>query len=589
MPRYHPPIRDILFSLDELHDYSAHLASQDAGDMTFADARIIIEAVGKFAAEILAPLNRVGDQNPAKVVNGRVETPPGFKEAYHQFVEAGWPLLSQPEAYGGMPAPYSLKQVVSEFLQTANHAWGMYAALSDGAIKTLLKSAGEELIETYVPPLVSGEWLATMCLTEPQAGSDLNLVKTRAVANEDGSYNITGNKIFISSGDHDFTGNIVHLVLARLPGAPEGTRGISLFLVPKRLVDDGDKLNDVSCVSVEHKMGLKGSATCQMAFENAKGWLVGAPNRGLQAMFIFINKSRLGVAQQAQGHTQANFQVALEYARERLQGRALHPLSDPDKAADPLILQPDIQRMLMIQKAFAEGGRALIHLCAKWVDLADSRDSEVAAAADKKVALLIPIAKGFLSEVASESTDLAIQVLGGHGYVSEWGIEQRVRDVRVTRIYEGTTGIQAQDLLIRKILGDGGASFGGLLAEMVDAVDTLAKLPDLKALAEALRRGIAVLQSMVDRYLSAGKDNLLKLQAEAVDFLMVTGYVTLGWLWLQSAAVAVDKLSSDDITEADFYREKLHAADFYMKKILPRIYAMEKMAEYTFDEVMPIA
>jgi alkylation response protein AidB-like acyl-CoA dehydrogenase len=569
---YKAPLRDTLFSLEDVNEFAAHYASLSEGErFDFADLRLLLPELGRFASEILAPLNSQGDTEGARCVNGQVTSPKGFVGAYQQYVDGGWPTLAQAEEYGGMPLPYSAKIAASEFLQTANQSWCMYTALNDGAIKCLSLFGSPELVTRFVPKLVSGEYLGTMCLTEPQCGSDLNLLKSKAEPTDSGSYRISGTKIFISSGDHDFTDNIVHLVLARLPDAPEGTRGISLFAVPKRLLREDGSLgdsNNVSCVSVEHKMGLKGSATCVMAFDGAEGWLIGEPNRGLQNMFVFINKSRLSVGQQAQGQIEASYQTALEYAHERIAGRAPKGVFNPDMPADALIHQPDIRRMLMSQKAVSEGGRALIHWCAKCVDLVDFGSAEQAAQAERLLGLLIPITKGCLSELATEMTDYGVQVLGGHGYVSEWGLEQRVRDVRVTRIYEGTTGIQGMDLLARKILGRDRSVFEQLTQEMVDAC----QLPggdQTKALATKLEVAVLEWRAIVEWLAGEAGKNPELLPAVAVDFLMLSGYVTLGYMWLKSARAAEARLT-EGVSEDDFYLAKLETAKFYFAKLLPR-------------------
>ncbi|MDB5969977.1 MAG: hypothetical protein JWQ90_2427 [Hydrocarboniphaga sp.] len=565
MHNYRAPIRDVLFSLNELHRYPEHYAALNAG-VGGDEMSLILGEIGKFAERTLAPINAGGDAG-ARWTDGAVSAPEGFKDAYRQYVDAGWPRLGHDEKHGGQTVPYSLKQAASEFLQSANHAWCMYAALNDGAIKTLTHHARPEQVEAFVPRLVSGEWIGTMCLTEPQCGSDLNLVNTRAQAIGDGRYRISGTKIFISSGEQDLSENIVHLVLARLPDAPKGTRGISLFVVPKRKLDSAER-NGVSCISIEHKMGIKGSATCVMAFDEAEGWLVGEPNRGLNCMFVYINKSRLGVAQQSQGHAEASFQATLAYARDRLQGRAPGGAISPDKAADPLIAQPDIRRMLFTQKAIAEGGRSLVHLCAKWVDLADAPDAAVRRQAEHRLALLIPIAKGALSELASEATDLGVQVLGGHGYMQEWGVEQRVRDVRVARIYEGTTGIQGSDLLGRKVLGAERETLDEFAREILQAC-RLPSRPELLALQLRLQPAVEMWLAVSDELAAGSPADPSLVGAAAVDYLMLSGYVVLGYVWLQSASVAASALAAGT-QEEGFYRAKLQTARFYFDKLLPR-------------------
>jgi alkylation response protein AidB-like acyl-CoA dehydrogenase len=569
MQNYRAPLRDVLFSLNELHDYPAHYQTLALAEgLGIEDAPMVLGEMGRFAEQVLLPLNASGDREGAHWDGQAVTAPAGFREAYHQYVEAGWPRLGYPEEQAGQPAPYSLKLAGSEFLQSANGAWCMYATLNDGAVKTLQSFAGQEQVDAFVPKLISGEWTGTMCLTEPQCGSDLNLVRTRAEPVGDGRYRIHGTKIFISSGEHDWTDNIVHLVLARLPDAPPGTRGISLFVVPKRLPDaDGvpGEMNRVRCIAIEDKMGLKGSATCAMAFDGAEGWLVGPPNRGLNCMFVYINKSRLGVGLQGVAQAEAAFQGSLDYAQTRLQGRAPEGRHQP---ADPLVAHPDIRRMLLTQRAIAEGGRALVHLCAKWIDVADGGSAAQREEAEQRLALLTPIAKGLLSELASEVTDLAIQILGGHGYIKESGLEQRVRDVRITRIYEGTTGIQGMDLLGRKVLGPQRAVFDRFVAEILAFCES--GLPaELAPLQQRLRQDVAMWRDLTDELARRAPADPLLVGAVGVDYLMLSGYVTLGYLWLRSAAVAAQKLAAE-CGEQAFYRAKLQTARFYFDKLLPR-------------------
>jgi alkylation response protein AidB-like acyl-CoA dehydrogenase len=556
MHSYKAPLRDLRFLMDEVLDFPAHYAALPSGPQ-FGSEEVdaVLQAVAKFAEDVLAPLNVPGDGEGAHFEAGNVRAPRGFADAYRQYVDAGWPRLGNPAEHGGETAPYSLKLVVSEFMQAANQSWCMYALLNDGAIKTLMSFADRALIERFVPKLVSGEWLATMCLTEPQCGSDLNLVRCRAEPRGDGSYAITGTKIFISSGEQDFSENIVHLVLARLPAAAAGTRGISLFVVPKRLHDS--QLNSVRCLSIEHKMGLKASATCVMAFEGAQGWLVGEPGRGLNAMFVFINKSRLGTAQQAHAQAEAVFQSALAYAHERRAGRS------PDgRGPVALVAHPDIRRMLLTQKAIAEGGRALVLYCAKWADRGD----------EPRLAFLTPIAKGVLSEWASEAADLGIQILGGHGYMKEWGIEQRVRDVRITRIYEGTTGIQAMDLLGRKLPGPGRAELIEFTNEIVECCKRAATVPVLQAMSTSLMSGVRLWLDVSSFAEERSQSDPDFVGAVAVDYLLLSGYVSVGYMLVMSADAAHSRLERTT-GDQSFYRAKLHTVQFYFDKLLPRIYA----------------
>ncbi|HEY6644401.1 acyl-CoA dehydrogenase C-terminal domain-containing protein [Povalibacter sp.] len=571
MTSYHPPLRDLQFCLDELLDYPAHYATLSlAADLGREDVGFILGEVAKFSQEVLAPLYVSGDTEGAHCDNGRVTSPHGFADAYRRYVDGGWPRLGNLPEHGGQPAPYSLKVAASEFMQTANHAWCMYALLNDGAIRTLMSFASPALVKAFVPKLVSGEWMSTMCLTEPQCGSDLNLVRCKAEATADGSYRITG-KIFISSGEQDFSQNIVHLVLARLQDVPVGTRGISLFVVPKRkLLTDGTAgdANAMRCLSIEHKMGLKASATCVMAFDAAEGWLVGEPNRGLNAMFVYINKSRLGTAQQGQAHAEGAYQTCLAYARERRAGRAPSGrVSDRD--ADPLLVHPDIRRMLLTQKAIAEGGRTLVLYCAQWVDRADGDDPVQRETAERYLALLTPIAKGAVSEWGSEACDLGIQILGGHGYMKEWGVEQRVRDVRITRIYEGTTGIQALDLLGRKILGPQRETLQAFTQEILDFCAGATSNGPLRVMTAALNDAVARWRAATNRIEQQSGD-ANHVPAVAVDYLMLAGYVTVAWLWARAAEVALRKLSASP-DEREFYAAKVQTAQFWFERILPRI------------------
>lgn len=571
MQTYKAPLRDVRFCVHEVFDFVSHYRELKS-ELGAEEVDAVVQAIATFAEDVLAPLNHSGDEEGAHFEAGRVRSPRGFADAYQEYVEAGWPRLGNPTEHGGEAAPYSLKLCVSEFMQAANHAWCMYALLNDGAIKTLLGFADAELIERFVPKLVSGEWMGTMCLTEPHCGSDLSQVRCRAEPRAEGSYSISGTKIFISSGEQDFSENIVHLVLARLPDAAPGTRGISLFAVPKRVPDTHGApgvQNSVRCLSIENKMGLKASATCVMAFEEAQGWLVGEPGRGLNAMFVFINKSRLGTAQQAQAHAEGAFQTSLAYAQQRLAGRALQAAENAGPAA--LIVHPDIRRMLLIQKSISEGGRAFVLYCAKWVDLADSPDAHVRARAEQRLALLTPIAKGALSEWATEATDLGIQVLGGHGYMKEWGLEQRVRDVRITRIYEGTTGIQGIDLLGRKLLGPLREEFAGFTDEILALAVRVERQRSWQGFAAGLVGGVNLWREITEVVAEQSRSDAASVGAAAVDYLMLAGYVCVGYVLALSALVAQEQLDAGS-AESAFYRAKIQTAQFYFDKLLPRIH-----------------
>lgn len=566
MSSYRPPIEDVLFSLTQLHDFGSHYQALGSDGMDLDQMRLLIEAASQFASRCLNPCYAAGDTQGAQWRDGEVLLPDGFESAYRQYVEAGWPQLGHDEAWGGHPCPYSARLVVNEFFQAANQAWAMVPTLSEGAIKTLASHAGAEQKALFLPKLVSGEWTATMCLTEPQAGSDLGLIRSRATPLGDGLYRINGDKIFISNGDHALTDNIVHLVLARLPEAPPGTRGISLFLVPKRRVlADGSlaERNGVHCTGLEHKMGLRGSATCALRFEDAEGWLVGSPHRGLQGMFLFINKSRLGVAQQAQGQAEAAYQIALRYAKTRLQGRNPCGARRPELAADALIDHADIRRMLLTQQVIAEGGRALVHLCAKWIDVADYGEASQRLAAERRLGLLTPITKGVLSELGCEAIDLGLQVLGGHGYAREWTLEQRLRDVRITRIYEGTTGVQAQDLLARKVLG----TEREVLQDFASEILEFTHREPLRA--DKLRAAVLEWLAVSDELAQRQHEDAELISSVAIDYLMLSGYVCLAYVWALAESAARNQFRGGQAA-ASFYQGKCDAARFYFARILPR-------------------
>lgn len=574
MPQYKAPLRDMRFVLNELLDYQGHYQTIPGGEETTEDVvDAILEEAAKFCENVLSPLNEVGDREGCQWDNGTVTTPTGFKDAYDQYVDSGWPSLPHKEEWGGQELPESLATPISEMTSTSNWAWSMYPQLSHGAMNTLSEHGTKQQKERYLTKLVSGEWTGTMCLTESHCGTDLGLLRTRAEPNSDGSYSITGSKIFISAGEHDMAENIVHIVLARLPDAPAGTKGISLFIVPRNSVNDDGSVGDhnaVSCGSIEHKMGIHGNATCVLNFDGARGYLIGEPNRGLNCMFTFMNSARLGTAMQGLAHSELAFQGSLDYARERLQMRSLSGPKNPDGAADPIIVHPDVRRMLLTQKAFAEGGRMLLYYAAKLLDVADrSKDEAASKFADAKLAFLTPIAKAFLTETGFESANLGLQVFGGHGYIREWGMEQNVRDSRISMLYEGTTGIQALDLLGRKVLGTQGESLKQFIGEVGAFCQANASNSDMADFVAPLSGKLGEWGELTQVIGEKAMKNPDEVGAASVDYLMYSGYIVLAWFWAQAAVVATEKVAADN-DDTGFYAAKLSTARFYFARILPR-------------------
>jgi len=576
MPEYKAPLRDIKFVADELLEMPAHYANLPAfAEVATPDmVDAIITEGAKFCENVIAPLNAVGDQEGCtRHDDCSVTTPTGFKAAYEQFVEAGWPSMTHDEKFGGQGLPESLGIVMSEMVGTANWSWGMYPGLSHGAMNTITRWGTEEQKETYLHKLVSGEWTGTMCLTEPACGSDLGILKTKAEPNADGSYSISGTKIFISAGEHDMSGNIVHIVLARLPGAPEGTKGISLFIVPKFLVNDDNSVGDrntVTCGSIEHKMGIHGNSTCVMNFDLAKGWLIGPENKGLNCMFTFMNTARIGTALQGVAAAEGSFQGALTYAKDRLAMRSLTGPKAPDKVADPIIVHPDVRKMLLTQKAFAEGGRALLYLTSQQNDIVHHGNSEEEKkAADEMLGFLTPIAKAFLTEAGLESANHGVQVYGGHGFIAEWGMEQIVRDTRISTLYEGTTGIQALDLLGRKVLMSQGQSLKNFTKLVHGFCKEEAENEELAPLVAKLTEMNKEWGDLTMKIGMSAMKNRDEVGSASVDYLMYSGYVTLAFLWAKMAKVAQTALANGT-DEEDFYKAKLTTARFYFARILPR-------------------
>lgn len=572
MFRYQTPLRDMQFVLHELLGANAAIAAMDrpiCWDRDTTDQAI--EAVGRFAQGELAPLNASGDEQGCRVEGDAVKTPTGFAAAYRLFVDAGWPALACDEEYGGQGAPAIVYSAMLEALYGANAGWTMYFGTARGAYECLRAHASPQQKAYYLPQVVSGRWTTTMCLTEAHCGSDLGLLRTRAAPQADGSYRITGSKLFISGGDQDFTENIVHLVLARLPGAPPGVRGISLFVVPKHLPEGSGlafEKNGMVATAVEHKMGLRGSATCAMNFADSIGWMVGQPNEGLRNMFVMINSSRVGVAVQAVGLAQAAYCSALSYARERLQMRAAGGPKRPDLPADPIIEHADVRRMLLAQKAHVEAGRMLVYWLSLLLDQeAFDRDEATRREAADFIELLTPVAKAFLTENAFVVASHAIQIHGGHGYVRDHGVEQIARDVRIAQIYEGTNGIQARDLLARKVLADGGAKLDAFLNRVRRdmAGGGIAGLPE--GYAEPLLRICDELRQLSSQIGDALSTNPDEIGAAGLDFLRALGHITCAWLFARAAGLAARRLAEG--TQDPFYAAKLATARFYFARLLP--------------------
>lgn len=591
MPSYQAPIRDMRFVMDEMLDYPAHYARLPGGDEASPDVvSAILEEGARFAREVLLPINQSGDAEGCLLEGGEVKAPSGFKEAYQQYVEGGWPSLAADPEYGGQGLPPSLAMMLSEMICATNLAWGMYPGLSHGAADALRHHGTDEQKATYLAKLVEGVWTGTMCLTESHCGTDLGLIKTRAMPTDGDAYAITGTKIFISAGDHNLAENIVHLVLAKLPDAPEGSKGISLFVVPKFLPDAQGNVgerNGVTCGSLEHKMGIHGNATCVMNFDGATGYLVGPPNKGLACMFTMMNAARLGVGIQGLGLIEASFQNSLSYARDRLQMRGLSGKQAPEKPADPIIVHPDVRRMLLTQKAFAEGGRMLVLYVAQMLDVVEHGEpGEERDHAETLLGLLTPIVKAFLTEVSFESTNEGVQIYGGHGFIKEWGMEQLVRDARITRLYEGTTGIQALDLLGRKVLMSQGQSLKVFTKEIHKFCKAEAENPDLKEFIEPLAKlniewgeltmGVGM-RAMQDRE---------EVGAASVDYLMYSGYVTLAYLFARAVKQASASLGGDDKA---FYTAKMNTARFYYQRLMPRTKAHAQMIQAGAASLMAIS
>jgi alkylation response protein AidB-like acyl-CoA dehydrogenase len=577
MQTYTAPLRDMRFVMHELHDSASLARLPGLAEITPDLLNTILDEAAKFITGVLLPINATGDAEGCHYEDGVVRTPKGFKEAYKAFVEGGWGSLNADPAYGGQGLPESVSKLVEEMICACNLAFGLYPGLSHGAYLALKSHGSPRLKDLYLPKLVDGTWTGTMCLTESHCGTDLGLLRTKAIPQQDGSYRVSGSKIFISSGEHDLAENIIHLVLARLPDAPPGVKGISLFVVPKFLPNPDGTVgarNGVRCAGIEHKMGIKGSATAQLNLDQATGWLVGEPHKGMRAMFVMMNSERLSVGTQGLGIGEVSYQSAVAYAKERLQGRSLAGAKHPGKPADPIIVHPDVRRMLMTMRAYVEGCRAL----GCWVANALDRMERSADAAEREeaadfIALLTPVVKALFTELGFEAANMGVQIYGGHGYIVDHGVEQFVRDSRITWIYEGTNGVQALDLVGRKLPANMGRSLRRFFHPVFEFIEAHSEDPKIGVLVQPLAKAFGALQLATAFIAQKGFSDPEEAGAAGTDYLRMFGLVALGYMWVRMAKVASDKLP-EAREDAAFYEAKRKTATFYIERILPQVGAL---------------
>ena len=593
MPNFKVPVKDYLFLFNDVFDFQKNYQRLEGGDQATPDMlEAIFTEASKFCENELAPLYQSGDSG-CQWKDGEVTTPEGFKEAYQTYIESGWTSLSGSTEMGGQGLPSSISSALNEMLTTANWAWAMYPGLSEGAIATLEDHGTDEQKQAYLTKLISGVWSGTMCLTEPHCGTDLGQMKTKAVPNDDGSYSVNGTKIFISAGEHDLTENIVHIVLAKLPDAPKGTKGISLFIIPKYLpAADGSvgERNGVRCGSIEHKMGIHGNATAVLNFDNATGYLIGEPHDGLNAMFTYMNVARIGTASQGSAAAERSYQGASAYALERLAMRSLSGVKNPDGPADPIIHHPDVRRMLLTQRAIAEGGRAMVTYASKFADLYTRGETqELKTYGEERLGFCTPILKGFITEQGVIAANYGVQVFGGHGYIKEWGMEQILRDSKIATIYEGTTGIQALDLIGRKTLLDKFAQLKIFSGEMLSFASQYLLRPWKSKTMRKQAWAIAKL-AIKWRYLGLRIAMQAKRQPDAVgagsvDFLMYSGYAFMAFMWGMMSAAAEKQLATGE-GDIEFYQEKLHTAEFFFERMLPQAHFHAKSITANLESLM---